>query len=175
MKCLIHLSDAHFSLWCGINGWWWGSSRRFNRSFLGKNAFDLFAFVVHSHLWNDNADYTQPLCCCHFGALNWRRFSHWFSWWPNFGLIICNNALCLDKSFFLCLASLFCFLSDCFARSDTFWIFLLCGGRLWSHLLINRRLRVWISHAVFLLNKLYLIEELPSNVYQLFNYLLRIS
>ena len=40
-----------------------------------------------------------------------------------------NDALCLDESLFLCLAGNSRSLGDSFARSDTFWIFLSCGGR----------------------------------------------
>ena len=47
-----------------------------------------------------------------------------------FRSFFCNNAVCLDKSFFLRLAGLFSSLSAKFARSDTFWIFLFRGGSL---------------------------------------------
>ena len=40
-----------------------------------------------------------------------------------------NEALCLDKSLFLRLASNSRSLGDSYARSDTFWIFLFRGGR----------------------------------------------
>ena len=66
MKCLIHLSDTLY--WCGINRRWWGCSwhnRWWRWHFIfGQKAFDLFAFVVDPRQWNDNADDTQPLCCC---------------------------------------------------------------------------------------------------------------
>ena len=66
---LIHRADARFSfwsLWQGINRWWWGSSWHGNnrRGFFGEKCFDLFAFVVDPRHWNENADDAKPLCCC---------------------------------------------------------------------------------------------------------------
>ena len=101
-KSLIHFTDGCFR--CGINRWrlsW--QNRRWRRGFFGKNVFDLFAFIVDPHQWNDDADNAQPLCCCY----GWWRFG-WRGWRVgNWIGMFClrNDALCLDKSLFLCFAS----------------------------------------------------------------------
>ena len=141
---------------------WRRRLRRFNRSLFGKNALDLFAFVVYPNQWNYNADDAQPLRCCENVFVG---LSRWRISLGRISLLIRNDALCLDKHLFLRLTCHFRFLSGSFTRSDTFWMFLFCGGRFLSHLFNNRllcHLLLSISHNIYWIKNL--IEKFMSNV-----------
>lgn len=98
----------------------------------GEKVFELFAFVVDPHHWNENAEDTQPLrggenISCGGFALgnNHRRF--------------CSRLVIFDYD------SQSCSLSDSLASSRSFGVFCrLSGCTFWSHLLtrFSRRLRL---------------------------------
>ena len=162
-ESLIHFTDGCFR--CGINSW--RRSWQNRRGFFGKNVFDLFAFVVDPHQWNDDADNAQQLCCCK--KFGWWRFGSWrFGWrvdnrWRgNWISMFClrNDALCLDKSLF-CASRAILVLSAVFLPASTRFGFFCFVAGVFE---VTCSSTGCCGSAIYLLKKLYLIEQLPSNV-----------